>query len=508
MFEPGTVMSGLMRPSAAGPQLLKVAMESALVPCRVAPTETPFLLVEGLPTEPVPGAGVAGGVEDQEVLVIPHDLVGVLAGGGVVVLHRGVLVVAPGVGVQPRALVVGLEEDGLEVDDRAADARQVAAVVGEEAGVLNHQLGARSHAVGRVVGEQMGEVVPRHGAGHVGAMALRVPLARRDAPRALGGGEEVHGEDLALGGVDHGAAVAEVGGRQAAGRIAEEAHVGVEAGVDDADDLPLAEDALAEDGRRLPAGEAGLPHPDGGVVAQRLAPFEVDPEDVAHRRQGPAQSGDLGGSQQQADTGEVRIAPGADDALHAEVLHRPQHLGEIGVGEDVDHDRQDRTDGLDGRGIARLAGAHGGDLGRDLIGRVVGAGPRGTEARKQGLGPRSGRHLYQVRVVGQVGIDLEAHGAQRLDLAGRHRPRELDQNDVVRRGIGRQGAQGLGKDGLGAAGVDRHRLQRDDGRRTRLEARGLLGRQTGAEKHQKQERKQQDLPRSKHRESPGVGTAF
>src|SRR3954454_3091306 len=55
MFEPGTVMSGLMRPSAVGPQLLKEAIESALVPRSVAPTEIPFLLVEGLPTEAVPG---------------------------------------------------------------------------------------------------------------------------------------------------------------------------------------------------------------------------------------------------------------------------------------------------------------------------------------------------------------------------------------------------------------------------------------------------------------------
>src|SRR6185312_15281070 len=120
------------------------------------------------------GAGVAGGVEDQEVLVIPHDLVGVLTGGGVFVLDGGVLVVAPGVGVQPRALVVGLEEDGFEVDDRAADAGQIAAVVGEEAGVLKDQLGSGGHAVGRVVGEQVGEVVPRDGAGDVGAVALRV----------------------------------------------------------------------------------------------------------------------------------------------------------------------------------------------------------------------------------------------------------------------------------------------------------------------------------------------
>src|SRR4051794_30198498 len=55
MLEPGTVMSGLMRPSAVGPQLLNEAIESALVPRRVAPTATPFLLVDGLPTEAVPG---------------------------------------------------------------------------------------------------------------------------------------------------------------------------------------------------------------------------------------------------------------------------------------------------------------------------------------------------------------------------------------------------------------------------------------------------------------------
>jgi hypothetical protein len=48
-------MSGLIRPSAVGPQLLKLAMLLALVPRRVAPTATPFLAVDGLPTELVPG---------------------------------------------------------------------------------------------------------------------------------------------------------------------------------------------------------------------------------------------------------------------------------------------------------------------------------------------------------------------------------------------------------------------------------------------------------------------
>src|SRR5215203_3867868 len=55
MLEPGTVTSGLMRPSAVGPQLLNEAIELALVLRRVAPTETPLLAVEGLVIELVPG---------------------------------------------------------------------------------------------------------------------------------------------------------------------------------------------------------------------------------------------------------------------------------------------------------------------------------------------------------------------------------------------------------------------------------------------------------------------
>ena len=55
MPEPGTVTSGLMRLSSVGPQLVKQAIELALVPRRVAPTETPFFAVDGLPTVAVPG---------------------------------------------------------------------------------------------------------------------------------------------------------------------------------------------------------------------------------------------------------------------------------------------------------------------------------------------------------------------------------------------------------------------------------------------------------------------
>src|SRR5262245_61690879 len=55
MLEPGIVTSGLMRPSSVGPQLLNDAMDLALVPRSVAPTETALLAVDGLPTLPLPG---------------------------------------------------------------------------------------------------------------------------------------------------------------------------------------------------------------------------------------------------------------------------------------------------------------------------------------------------------------------------------------------------------------------------------------------------------------------
>src|SRR5690242_14708688 len=54
-WDPGMVISGLMRPSSVGPQLLKPAIEPAFAPCCVAPTETALLAVDGVPTLPVPG---------------------------------------------------------------------------------------------------------------------------------------------------------------------------------------------------------------------------------------------------------------------------------------------------------------------------------------------------------------------------------------------------------------------------------------------------------------------
>src|SRR5262245_44619557 len=55
MLWPGTVMSGLSRPSEVGPQLENDAIELAAVPRWVAPTERPLFAVDGLPTELAPG---------------------------------------------------------------------------------------------------------------------------------------------------------------------------------------------------------------------------------------------------------------------------------------------------------------------------------------------------------------------------------------------------------------------------------------------------------------------
>src|SRR5262245_46361537 len=55
MFWPGITISGLIRPSSVGPQLLKLAIDPALVACCVAPTETALFAVDGLPTLAMPG---------------------------------------------------------------------------------------------------------------------------------------------------------------------------------------------------------------------------------------------------------------------------------------------------------------------------------------------------------------------------------------------------------------------------------------------------------------------
>src|SRR5688572_683067 len=55
MFEPGTVISGLIRPSSVGPQDENDASEVALAARKVAPTDTALLAVDGEPTDAAPG---------------------------------------------------------------------------------------------------------------------------------------------------------------------------------------------------------------------------------------------------------------------------------------------------------------------------------------------------------------------------------------------------------------------------------------------------------------------
>ena len=243
------------------------------MPRRVAPTETALLAVEGLPTLAVPGPGVAGGEEDQEVLVVPHELVHVLAAGRVVVLRRGVLLVAPGVGVEARALGVGLLEDrgsGPPPGSRCRGSR-------------------RSCRPGsRRPGSRAWRRAPcrRPGRGAAGWRSCRPP----PCPATCVPWSWVsHSVPLMppLHSLDQRKSTAStlrcavsttvpplqslVGGRPRAG-VAEVAHVGVDAGVEDADDLALAEDPLAEDRRRLAAarGPTG-PTQIGGVVEQHAA---------------------------------------------------------------------------------------------------------------------------------------------------------------------------------------------------------------------------------------------
>jgi hypothetical protein len=53
--EPGTVISGLIRPSSVGPQLLNPDMALAFVLRWVEPTEMALFAVDGVETEAAPG---------------------------------------------------------------------------------------------------------------------------------------------------------------------------------------------------------------------------------------------------------------------------------------------------------------------------------------------------------------------------------------------------------------------------------------------------------------------
>ena len=338
---------------------------------------------------------------------------------------------------------VGLLEERLQVDHRAADAGQVAAVVGAEAAVLDDQLGARRHAVRRVVVDRVGEVVARDRAGDVRAVVLRVPLGAADAAGALVGPQEVDREHLALRGVDDGAAVAGVGRRQAERGVAEVAHVGVDAGVDEADHLALAEDALIEDRRRLPAADAGLADPDGGVVVQRAPALDVDPEHLRHLGEPLGQTDGAIGRHQHADAGEAPALAHADHlrlrlerALAEDALH-------VGVRVGLHHD------GLHGGvlgGVGRLAQAA-----RDLVLGPDHAGPRAEPGRAPAR-----RHAHQEAVVRHVGVDPLDPRLEGGEIGGGRWPGELDQH-VLAGSVGRR--QRLVGERRCRAGVDRHRRQ-------------------------------------------------
>ncbi len=76
------------------------------------------------------GTGVAGGEEDHHVLVVPHKTIDIGGPLGVAAVGQEVLLVAPGVGVDPGALGPRLFEDGFEGLDRTPETRQIGAVVG------------------------------------------------------------------------------------------------------------------------------------------------------------------------------------------------------------------------------------------------------------------------------------------------------------------------------------------------------------------------------------------
>jgi hypothetical protein len=80
---------------------------------------------------------------------------------------------------------------------RAAEARQVGAIVDLDAAVLDDQLGGRRHPVPGVVAEEVGEVVAGHRAGDVAAGVVGVPLGGGDAAGALVGPQEVLAKSIA-----------------------------------------------------------------------------------------------------------------------------------------------------------------------------------------------------------------------------------------------------------------------------------------------------------------------
>ena len=212
----------------------------------------------------------------------------------------------------------------------------------------------------------------------VRAVVLRVPLVVRDAARALvrPRGSRPPAPCAARGSMTVPPLHSLRGGRPFAG-VAEVAHVGVDAGVEDADHLALAEDPAAEDRRRLPADEARLADPDRGVVQQHLARLRLHPEDLGDLRQGLARArrsrraSAAGGCARRTGSAASRRRPSTPFCPSSSTTRARSASGYtcsmtmIGCGFASAASRGDR-----------------GHVARDLVERVVGAGPGGAERRR------------------------------------------------------------------------------------------------------------------------------
>ena len=191
-------------------------------------------------------ASVAGREEDQEVLVVPHELVDILGIGGVGAFDRG----APGIGMDPRAGVVGLLEIGVEVAGYACQGTAVADILNDELGVVGNA----------VIGGIGGERFAGDGACHMGSVIMPVPVAVSC--------QVIVGDDLAL-------IVVDGGSGYALAAVPEENHIGVEAGVADADDLAGACQALVPE--RSCADGVVLDDPFHRIVVYRRRHKGLDP---------------------------------------------------------------------------------------------------------------------------------------------------------------------------------------------------------------------------------------
>ncbi len=277
----------------------------------------------------------------------PHERVGVLRAVGVDVVRRQVLPVAPGVRVDARSLLVRLVEERDQVRGRAADRREVGAVVHAVASVLDHQLRPRRHPVRRVAEAERRQVVARHRARHVRAVVLTVPARR--VRRIVRGPQEVDDPDFPLRRIRRAHAEAHILWGKAARRVAEEAHVRVDARVEHADHLSLAVDPLGEHRGRLCARQPRLAHPGPRVVQEPVDRTKADPHRLGPARDRLAQRDEL--RRPRRDHHAARALSGgplrhgtrrdAEDG-HSHAFQPLAQRVEVRVSEQVDRDRNHR----------------------------------------------------------------------------------------------------------------------------------------------------------------------